>query len=475
MDEDILQVKGDLFKAVQNSKLFSDSKTFVDSMLTTTPNEALKDFEENGVENAVKRNFRAPHNEQISVKDRSSMESYIESLWNALQKNPSQEDTLIPLENSYVVPGGRFRELYYWDSYFTMLGLKTSGHDKLLRSMTDNFSSLIDRFGFIPNGNRIYYLDRSQPPFFAKMITLLPKDRREEFLEPLEKEYSFWMSERTIETEKGDVLNRYWSCETTPRPESYREDTEAGNGKKFYRSIRAACESGWDFSSRWIDEGLESIRTVDIVPVDLNCYLYDNERILSELCIEDSATRYRKKMSERKELIDKYFWDEEEGFYFDYDLQKQDKTDVWSLAGAIPLYTGVASDRQAEMVAENLEDKFLEEGGFVTTLNRSGQQWDYPNGWAPLQWMMYKGLKKYGFNELAETAAKRWLNMNRRLFKKTGKMFEKYNVVNPAFNVEDGEYPVQEGFGWTNGVAAAMIKDLNSDEDEISKTVSETA
>jgi len=468
MDKKSLQVEGELFEAVQKSEMFDDSKTFPDAILTTNKEAALEDFRNKDIKTAVNKNFEIPESPSISIDDRSSMRAYIESSWDSLLQSSSDKSTLIPLENRYVAPGGRFREQYYWDSYFAMLGLKASGRTKILRGMVENFASLIERFGFIPNGNRIYFLDRSQPPFFAYMINLLPENERTKYRENLKEEYRFWMERRTVETEKGDRLNHYWSEKTVPRPESYTEDFETGGSENF-RGIRAACESGWDFSSRWANNGLESIRITDIAPVDLNCFLYENERTLSELSSEpEKSEKYREKMFRRKKLIDKYFWNERKGFYFDYDLEKQRQTDTWSLAGAVPLYVEAASQEQAEQVAENLEEKFLEKAGFVTTLTRSGHQWDYPNGWAPLQWIVYQGLRNYGFDQLAETAAERWIEMNREIFHETGKMFEKYNVVDPMYEVEDGEYSVQEGFGWTNGVTLMMLKKLGETSSSVS-------
>ncbi len=172
------------------------------------------------------------------------MRTHIDALWSVLERPPDPpqpNSSLLPLPYRYVVPGGRFREIYYWDSYFTMLGLEQSGRHDLVVEMVKNFAYLIDRFGHVPNGNRSYYLSRSQPPFFAAMIELLAQREGESvyatYLPELSREYEFWMDgaarlapgsayRRVVRLEDGTVLNRYWDDRETPREESYREDVE---------------------------------------------------------------------------------------------------------------------------------------------------------------------------------------------------------------------------------------------------------
>lgn len=184
-------------------------------------------------------------------------------------------DSLLPLPKPYVVPGGRFREVYYWDSYFTMLGLAESGHWDKVEDMVSNFAAEIDAWGHIPNGNRSYYLSRSQPPFFSFMVELLAThdgDRvLKTWLPQMEKEYQYWMkgadalepgkaNQRVVRMEDGALLNRYWDDNDTPRPESWLDDvTTAKNNPnrpatEIYRDLRSAAASGWDFSSRWMDD-----------------------------------------------------------------------------------------------------------------------------------------------------------------------------------------------------------------------------
>ena len=216
------------------------------------------------------------------------------------------EDSRLPLTTRYVVPGGRFREMYYWDSYFTMLGLQVSGRHDLVADMVENFAGLIDRYGHIPNGSRSYYLSRSQPPFFAAMVELqgehegLPALLMR--LPQLEREYAFWMDgaaelaagaahRRVVRLADGTLLNRYWDDLAIPRDEAYVEDIATAQqstrpAPEVYRDLRAAAESGWDFSSRWLADGktLSSIRTTDILPVDLNSLLYKLELTIARGC-----------------------------------------------------------------------------------------------------------------------------------------------------------------------------------------------
>jgi alpha,alpha-trehalase len=149
-------------------------------------------------------------------------------------------------------------------------------------------------------------------------------------------------------------------------------------------------------------------------------------------------------------------WDAEKGFYFDWHIDKKEPTPIWSLAGVFPLYCGVASHEQAQKVADHIEKEFLQPGGVLTTLHQTGQQWDSPNGWAPLQWTTIVGLRRYGHNDLADQIKYRWLAANEAFYANNNKFIEKYNVIDPAEISGGGEYEVQDGFGWTNGVFIAL-------------------
>jgi alpha,alpha-trehalase len=484
--------KTEFFKEVQLSKVFQDSKTFVDCLPKKSLDEIINEYNNRDNETFDLKSFvldnynlpRAKESEFISDTS-NSMSEHIEGLWPYLSRTPDKlnsNSSLIPLPHQYIVPGGRFREIYYWDSYFTLLGLVDSEQEEIAVDMVDNFSFLIDSLGFIPNGNRAYYTGRSQPPFFSLMVSLIASDDRDEFIsykESLVKEYNFWMKGsgllnsanqdeiRVVLMPDSSILNRYWDHYDSPRPESFKPDYELVEKHNLeasttYRHLRAGAESGWDYSSRWFKdhENLATIHTTEIIPVDLNTLIYHLEIMIAQAYnwegdIEESRA-FLLKAYNRKKAIQKYLWDKGSGFFVDYDYIEQEPTGVLSLAGAYPLFFKLASKAQAREVKSRLEKQFLMPGGFVSTLSNTGQQWDSPNGWAPLQWLTINGLYNYGYFELGNTGAQRWLKRNRKVYKATGKMMEKYNVADTTLMAGGGEYDLQDGFGWTNGVALAL-------------------
>ncbi len=488
---------GPLFHDVQMAAIFPDGKTFPDCLPKANLADIAEQYKQQqgqpgfDLKTFVYAHFDLPPevgSDFVSDSARSAAQ-HVEALWDVLTRQPDAEppkqSSLLPLPNPYVVPGGRFREVYYWDSYFTMLGLRAHGRWDLIESMVDNFAHLLEVYGYIPNGNRSYYLGRSQPPFFSLMVKLLAEHRGEEvyrkYADALANEYLFWwkgatklldgedIALRMVRVPEFDILlNRYWDNSDTPRPESYREDVELAatsmqRSPQVYRNIRAAAESGWDFSSRWFGDktGFASICTTDILPVDLNCLVWHLEHVIATKCCfeEEDAERgvaLAQFAADRKEVIQQLFWDETDGFFFDYNFKKRERTNHRSLAAMFPLFFNLATQAQANAVADILEQDFLKPGGLTTTLLETGQQWDAPNGWAPLQWIAYIGLKNYGHDRLANEVKSRWLNTVRSVYEKTGKMTEKYNVFNEGTNAGGGEYENQDGFGWTNGVFLMM-------------------
>jgi alpha,alpha-trehalase len=484
---------GELFERVQTEKVFKDNKTFVDC----TPNSDFshirdcyeKEKNEPGFDLSafVHTHFTLPisfKTDFVTVKGRPIKE-HIERLWDFLTRPPEEShNSLVPLPHSYIVPGGRFREIYYWDSYFTMLGLQISKRVDLIESMINNFCYLIDQFGYIPNGNRTYFLGRSQPPFFACMISLLAEEKGDDifvkYLPQLEKEYQFWMkgldqvdlkspSQRhLVMLPDKSILNHYWDESDAPRPEAYGHEIglakDAEDKSSVYRNLRAAAESGWDFSERWfkIKGDFSSVHATEIVPVDLNCLLLNLENTIAKAYQvsgdEENCENYRNLAKRRKENINKYCWDEDAQFYFDFDHVDNKSKKIFTLAATFPLFFEIATSEQASGVARIVKEKFLSPGGLISTLETSNQQWDAPNGWAPLQWVAIRGLANYGFKELASDIAKRWLGINERVYEATGKLMEKYNVVTTDLKAGGGEYPAQDGFGWTNGVYLALDK-----------------
>ena len=487
---------GELFVNVQMQQVFPDGKTFVDCTPKYPTDEILDKYQaEKGVEGFdlkafVLDNFDLPKQYASGYQSDTSRSAaeHINKLWPVLTRQPDDtaavRGTLIPLPNPYIVPGGRFGEIYYWDSYFTMLGLQAARKVDMIENMIDNFAYLIDTIGFIPNGNRDYFLTRSQPPFFASMVQLLASEKGSEvyqqYLPQLEKEYQFWMNgmeqatagnpavQHVVRLKDGSLLNRYWDRGAYPRAEMYRDDVETveksgRDEKEVYRHIRSACESGWDFTSRWFadKENLHTIHTNDIIPIDLNCLLYNLEQTLAGAYAQagdlENASLFQQRAEQRHQAILRYCWDNTGAFFKDYDFVADSIIDVPSLAGMFPLYFNLAIPEQAEMAAAVIKRDFLKAGGLLTTLNHTGQQWDAPNGWAPLQWISIVGLRNYGFSELADEAKKRWVGLNIKVYRNTGKMVEKYNVEDMSLLAGGGEYPVQDGFGWTNGVLLRLL------------------
>ena len=491
------EIYGELFIALHASNHWQDGKTIGDAIPKATPEVILAAY--NTQKNQTNFDLIAFANQYFDfpvVQDTDfksdlskSPQAHIETLWEVLKRPADvkiEGDSKIALPHPYIVPGGRFNEIYYWDSYFTMLGLQVSGHTDVIKSMVDNFSYLIDILGFIPNGNRTYFKGRSQPPFYAMMVRVLAEQLGEqiyvEYLPYLEKEYHFWMEgecvinaenptiKRLVRLSENEVLNRYWDEYDTPRPEMYGTDVEEAQHtnrepSQLYRDLRSACESGWDFSSRWLRDAqdLATIHATEIIPVDLNCLLYNlEETIALGYQLSGNTERYEYytiQALKRKNAILKYCWNSTTNFFHDYDFVKQEHKSVLSLAGLFPLFFKIATPLQAGECAIAIQRDFLKAGGVISTTNTTAQQWDAPNGWAPLQWITIQGLRNYKHHELANAIKENWVNLNVKIYKKTGKMLEKYNVVNIDLETGGGEYPVQDGFGWTNGVLLRLLSE----------------
>ena len=483
------QLYGPLYRAVEMDRIFPDSKTFADAIPRQAPAEIAAAYaarppkDDAALKRFVADNFALPAAPPAaSATPRVDVAHHIEGLWPALTRtttDASPGSSVLTLPRPYVVPGGRFREMYYWDSYFTMLGLARSGRDDLIEGMLDDFGSLIDRYGLIPNGARTYYLTRSQPPVFALMIGL-SGDRSHATLARrnawLIAEHRFWMAgedavrpgeakRRVVRLPDGSLLNRYWDDSATPRDESFREDVLLADAHPerdpadLFRNIRAAAESGWDFSSRWLADGqsLGSVRTTRLAPVDLNSLMYLMERTIAANCrtLADAACAqaYARRADLRLRAIRRRMWNGR--FFADYDLDRRAPSPQLTAAAAFPLFAKLATPAQAASDASALES-LIGPGGLATTSVRSGQQWDAPNGWAPLQWVAVEGLRAYGRARLAGRISDGWLATVKREYRASGRMLEKYDVLEQRPG-GGGEYPTQDGFGWTNGVTLAFM------------------
>jgi len=383
----------------------------------------------------------------INPEEYKACKGYIKDQWRKLTaKTVKNKKLIIGLPNAYICPSrDEFdKKMYYWDSYFIILGLLCDNKVTTAKGMAENLFYLFRTYGFIPQSNRFYHLGKSNPPLLTAIITeLFPYVKSKTWLRKALKvavgEYeTVWTYGYRI-TPTG--LSRYWE------PTHTHEQAED--------------ESGWDRTSRFFD------RCLDITPVDLNCLLYKYELDIADFysILKDftQARYWKTKAVKRKKLINTCMWDSRRGFFFDLDYKQNKKTPAWSLAGFVPLWAGLADAEQAQRCANNL--KYFEyPGGLVTTRRkyiRKGQrQWDYPIGWACLHWFVIKGLFDYGYREDAERIAEKWLNTCRKVFDKTGKFWEKYNVVKPGIG-KVGRYPVQAGFGWSNGVFLKILEMLS--------------
>ena len=487
------EIYGELFERVQLERIYPDSKSFVDALPIKPPEQVLAEYRQaRGRADFDLRKFIAAHftpppqaGADYHTVPGQDVREHIDALWKVLERKPEDQrpySSRLALPHRYVVPGGRFNEIYYWDSYFTMLGLEESGRHDLTVSMLDNFAWLIDQVGHVPNGNRTYYLSRSQPPFFAAMVELVALRDGDaayrKYLPQLRREYEFWMEgaaglapgaahRRVVRLHDGTLLNRYWDDRDTPREESYREDiaTAKASGRpaaEVYRSLRAAAESGWDFGSRWLADGktLETIHTTDFLPPDLNSLLYQLELTITKACevtadaacVKDMRTR----AAARKAAVEKVLWNSAAGAFTDYDWRARKLGDKVSAATLYPLYFKLSDRERARTIAETVRAKLLQPHGLATTTSNTGQQWDAPNGWAPLEWIAIGGLRNYDQEALAGTIAQRWVAKNLQVYRSTGKLVEKYDVTGSAAG-GGGEYPLQDGFGWTNGVLRKLL------------------
>lgn len=502
------ELYGQLYRDVELAQIYPDSKTFADMIPNAPPaqivaayatwqqqNAGLQDADarKTALTQFVERYFAAPAQaEDHYVSDpNQSVTAHIDTLWNVLRRDPDAappaNSSLLPLPYPYVVPGGRFNEIYYWDSYFIMLGLYASDRRDLALDEINNFATLIDRYGHIPNGNRSYYLSRSQPPFFAQMVNLVAQHDGDavylRYLPQLQKEYDYWMAgadglkpgeaaRHVVRLADGTLLNRYWDERAAPRDESYREDvltaqaTPQRDAADLWRNLRAGGETGWDFSSRWFADNhtLATIDVTSLVPVDLNCLLADLERALAKAYglkgDAGAAQAMSQRAQQRAAAIGRVLWDPKLRAFSDYDFVHHTLTHRLTAATVLPLYTGIATRAQARDTAAAVRAGLLRPGGLATTQASSGQQWDEPNGWAPLQYLAVTGLRRYGENALAQAIATRWIATNLIYYQRTHKLVEKYDVSAAAAKASSaggGEYPLQDGFGWTNGVLRVLL------------------
>lgn len=359
----------------------------------------------------------------------------------------------VKLPNPAVSPNDKYfaHTQFYWDTYFTLLGLVVRGRANEARLMVDNLCYLFEKFKLMPARNSWTSVGRSQPPYLTRMAFEVydhngaDKEWLAGVMEIAKQEYEHvWMSGQRFDSNTG--LSRY-----APR---------------FWKRRLTVYESGWDSSARYKPENYKFL-----VPVDLNCQLYQYEadfaRFYELTHDEAAAKKWREAQKKRKQLINTFFWDEESGFYYDYNLKTKKIEPLKSLAGFYPLWCGVASPEQATRAVHQLHQ--LEHGGGLTNTEKvtwKRNQWDHPNGWAPQQYITFEGLRKYGFINEATHIAKKWLDLNLKVFERTGKVWEKYDVVQGHIGWR-GKYPTQAGFAWTNAIFLRLKDELDKTSDRL--------
>lgn len=517
---------GELLHDVQLMNLFKDSKIFVDFKLRYPEKEIVLKYKElkareHGFVNRtrlkqfIEENFERGNEleawvptdwkrepkiiQKIMDPNFKKWVSYLNTMWRVLARRVKDDVEIHPeryslifVPNGFIIPGGRFTELYYWDTFWIINGLLLCDMAETCKGIIENLIHLVKLFGHVPNGSRVYYISRSQPPLLIQMVQSYYKSTNDwgfvqNNIQYFEQEFNYWWDNHMVTiTQKGRYfkLARYFSYDLTPRPESYREDylvahdmPEIEDREDFYIKIRSAAETGWDFSSRWFvrnktNEGnLSDISTPQIVPVDLNSFLHSNAEILSEwfnkLGDPVKAKLYKTRAEALLDAISMVLWHDSSGMWFDYDCVNKIRRDYFYASNLTPLFTRSyprswsrvnLSDNIIDYLRlHNLEDII---GGIPTSLEQTGEQWDFPNNWAPLQAIIVQGLEKLGTDDAVEEAyklAEKWIHAVYKGYKTGHTMFEKYDVLRPGQSGEGGEYVPQTGFGWTNGVVLEFL------------------
>ncbi|XP_075230826.1 trehalase-like isoform X3 [Lycorma delicatula] len=522
--------EGELLHDVQLSHLFKDSKIFVDFKLKFPEDEILtkyKDLKQKGtlrrkeIRKFVEENFERGNEleqwvpedwtKEPNITKRISSEAYkkwvlhLNTMWRVLARKVKKEVkenpnmfSLLYVPNGFIIPGGRFTELYYWDTYWIIKGLLLCDMPVSVKGIIENLLYLVKFYGLVPNGSRVYYLTRSQPPLLIQMVDVYYKrtddwDFVKKNLKYLSLEFDYWWENHMITVEKDGKyykLARYFSYVPTPRPESYREDyliaQEVEVEEEYYIKIRSAAETGWDFSSRWFidqnctNEGtLSNVAAPQIVPVDLNSFLQLNAEILGDYYARMGNTNKAKEyFMKGKQLLDgitAVLWHEDLGIWLDYDSVNREARKYFYASNFTPLFTSsyyktwsksILSKKIIGYLKLNSIGSYL--GGVPTSLEETGEQWDFPNAWGPLQSIIIQGLDKLGTEASVKEAYKladRWIRSNYEGFKISHTMYEKYDALRPGETGEGGEYVPQTGFGWTNGVVLELLDKYGSSKE----------
>lgn len=515
-----------LLHHIQTANLYPDSKTFVDMHMRQSPEETLNAFDgllnstnnnptkeqlqafvdenfvaENDLENWSPPDYTENPKFVAAIKDEELKQfaKGINEIWPTLGRRVKahifeepDRTSFIPIKNGFIVPGGRFQEIYYWDTYWIIEGLLICEMKDTARGMIENLIELLKKIGHIPNGSRWYYQERSQPPLLTAMMSLYIRQTGDiQFLRDnigvLEEELNYWLDSQIISfgvDEETHTLLRYYVPSKGPRPESYSEDYNGAQiyksedrQEEYYTDLKSAAESGWDFSSRWFvdaDGGntgnLTSIHTKDIIPVDLNAIFANALQTMAyfEGILKNTrrASHWAYLAKQWRSNIEAVFWDEDDGIWYDYDIGSQKHRKYFYPSNVAPLWMG-AVDKQLIKKHSASVLAYLEKshgldfpGGIPTSIINSGEQWDFPNAWPPLVSIVVNALEALGTEEgekVAFKVAETWVRACHKGFLENKQMFEKYDVEVPGRFGGGGEYTVQSGFGWSNGVVLELL------------------
>ena len=386
---------------------------------------------------------------------------YVCDYWPRLIRSHTEaSNTLIGLPKPYVVPADqygnfRFNEQYYWDSYFIALGLIACGRNQLAEDMLENLFYMFGQLGMVPNASRLYTTSRSQPPMLTSYILLIYHANNKN---------TDWLK-RAYEIAQEEYLN-VWLSEKHP----HWHQVYMGLSRYYDTNVLhdlAEAESGWDMTPRFERKAL------DYLPIDLNSLLYKYEIDFAQISLmlgdSNASEMWQSRHSVRQKIVNELLWSELKHFYFDYNFIEGKLGNVWSLAAYNTLWSGLAHAEKGEWLTKQLH-RFEAQGGLTTTCRKMfdfnifgsvNTQWDYPNGWAPLHYFTIEGLEKYGYKEMADQIAYKWLKTNIDWFDNNGEFLEKYNMVDVDDLPSSGVYPTQRGFGWTNGIFAYLVKKYN--------------
>jgi alpha,alpha-trehalase len=391
---------------------------------------------------------------ELLPEDVQAARDYIRSFWHRLERfHPKDDESLLGLPRPYLVPSYDehasfdYDELYYWDSFFMVQGMiGAKENPELVEGILEDLLSLFRRFKIIPNGSRTFLMGRSQPPFLTTFI--------------LDVYNTYGMDKKWLDAAIETAKQEYevvWHGTKKPNERLVHKGLSRYYDINYLHDL-AEAESGWDMTPRF------NRRALNYLPVDLNALLYKYEMDFARVARMNDDKREAAKWEQaalaRKETMDKLMWDRTRGLYYDYNYVKEKRGNVSSLAAFFPMWAGMVSEKQAAAMVKALR-RFENKGGLATTdALPLGQyvpgsmpvQWAYPNGWAPLHFIVVEGLLRYGYHEDAKRIAMKWVRNNLDWYNINGVFLEKYNVVNPDKPPQKGVYPSQTGFGWTNAV-----------------------